>query len=339
MSVETNTSNWQDIKARPKHVTTLYQKEMIDEGARRMGQIFLSGEPNWIKWIERLTLGLGTALILAGIIFFFAYNWADMSKWAKLGLIEVGIILGLISTAFFSLKTLPGQLSLLTSSVLVGVFMAVFGQIYQTGADPFELFAAWAVLILPWAILANFISLWLVWLVIVNIAAVLFLDQWINLTYKDALLAPTLIAVINGTALCLYEWAHTNGRSGFQSLWPRRLIAIALLFSLGQTICMWIGLSDAYKILPLSCLLIAVTIQITLFIYSRWRWPDFILLAGVIIALAIELEYLIVYKLIDGKPTATLLFLTGGITLILFTLSAIYLRRSHKIMESQHAVT
>ena len=40
----------------------------------------------------------------------------------------------------------------------------------------------------------------------------------------------------------------------------------------------------------------------------------------------------------DSRPTTGNLFLSGIITLILFTLGTIYLRRSHKQMESRHAV-
>ncbi|MBC8290414.1 MAG: DUF2157 domain-containing protein, partial [Planctomycetes bacterium] len=45
-----------------------------------------------------------------------------------------------------------------------GVFLAVFGQVYQTGADEWLLFAGWAGLILPWTALSRFEALWILWL-------------------------------------------------------------------------------------------------------------------------------------------------------------------------------
>ena len=48
-----------------------------------------------------------------------------------------------------------GQVLLIAGSVLTGVLLAVIGQAYQTGADVFELFVAWAVLILPWVFVSR----------------------------------------------------------------------------------------------------------------------------------------------------------------------------------------
>ena len=45
-----------------------------------------------------------------------------------------------------------GKAALLAASLFVGALLALIGQIYQTGADTFEMFAAWAALILPWVL-------------------------------------------------------------------------------------------------------------------------------------------------------------------------------------------
>ncbi|MGZ6299339.1 MAG: hypothetical protein ACXWMN_02450, partial [Candidatus Limnocylindria bacterium] len=42
-----------------------------------------------------------------------------------------------------------------------------YGQHYQTGADPFELFLAWMVLVMPWAVAARS---WLSWGVVIALA-------------------------------------------------------------------------------------------------------------------------------------------------------------------------
>ena len=47
------------------------------------------------------------------------------------------------------------------AAVAVGALLAVFGQTYQTGADPFELFLTWALLIVPWTLAARFEPLYL----------------------------------------------------------------------------------------------------------------------------------------------------------------------------------
>ncbi|MET0346849.1 MAG: DUF2157 domain-containing protein [Casimicrobiaceae bacterium] len=53
------------------------------------------------------------------------------------------------------LDTLPGKAALVVAALLVGALLALVGQVYQTGADRFELFAAWAVAIVAWVLVAR----------------------------------------------------------------------------------------------------------------------------------------------------------------------------------------
>ncbi len=40
------------------------------------------------------------------------------------------------------------------------ILLAVYGQTYQTGADPYELFFGWAILIIGWVAISRFAPLW-----------------------------------------------------------------------------------------------------------------------------------------------------------------------------------
>ena len=106
-----------------------------------------------------MLLLFGSALVLAGIIFFFAYNWAAMGKFLKFGLIEAGIIVCIVASHLRGRTDLSGKVLLLSGAVLVGVLLAVYGQIYQTGADAYGLFICWAVLIFGWVIISEFAAL------------------------------------------------------------------------------------------------------------------------------------------------------------------------------------
>ena len=55
-------------------------------------------------------------------------------------------------------------------SVLVGALLAVYGQVYQTGADAWQLFAGWAALIAGWAVAGRFVPLWMLVAVLTNVA-------------------------------------------------------------------------------------------------------------------------------------------------------------------------
>lgn len=321
-----------------KDIDQLYQKNLINEGARLKAKLLIDGAPNWLKWSTLLCLTLGVALTLAGIIYFFAYNWADLSKWAKFVLIQTGIIVSLIAASYISLDKLLGKILVLSAAVMVGVFMAVFGQIYQTGADAFDLFLYWSILILPWVLLANFLPLWLVWLVIVNTAFALWCDQWLDLGNKNEIILPASHAFLNVLALAAYEFARQKQLDGFTKLWPRQLIAITVIFFLMITICMWITRKHGYTLLPLSSVSFAFLAQALLFYLARWRWPDFTILAGLVIAIAIEIEFFIMHDIIfKTKETIATFFLAGIVTIAIFSLCILYLRRTHQQMEARYA--
>ncbi len=68
-------------------------------------------------------------------------------------------------------------MALFAAAVLVGPLLGVYGQTYQTGADPWGLFAFWALLILPWVVVAHFTALWILTIALLDTALVLY---WIQ---------------------------------------------------------------------------------------------------------------------------------------------------------------
>jgi uncharacterized membrane protein len=131
----------------------------------------------WRKFLRLFLITLGIGFTTAGIIFFFAYNWADLNKFVKLGLIEVIIIATTITVLLPKIKTNTKNIILTGSSFLVGVLFAVFGQIYQTGADAYDFFLAWTLFITLWVIVSNFAPLWLLYIVLINTTFVLYTEQ------------------------------------------------------------------------------------------------------------------------------------------------------------------
>lgn len=131
----------------------------------------------WKKFLQLLFITLGTGFSVAGVIFFFAYNWASLHKFAKLGLVEALVLLmgGIILFTKTSKQVKNILLSAL--SVLVGVLFTVFGQIYQTGANAYDLFLSWILAISLWVIVANYAPLWLIFLTLLNTTLVLFAEQ------------------------------------------------------------------------------------------------------------------------------------------------------------------
>jgi len=131
----------------------------------------------WAKFTDLALLGIGVAFLLAGTIFFFAYNWDNLHKFVKLGMIQAMIILPIVSILVFKPRELVKNILLTMSCVLVGVLFAVFGQIYQTGADAYDLFLGWTVFIAIWALSTRFEALWIIFLVLINTTFMLYVEQ------------------------------------------------------------------------------------------------------------------------------------------------------------------
>jgi uncharacterized membrane protein len=105
----------------------------------------------WWRALRTALLVVGAALCLAGVVFFFAYNWASLGRLAKLATVA-GALLAAGGGAFYvGLERALGKASLFAAATLTGVLLAVYGQAYQTGADSYLLFGTWALLIAPWA--------------------------------------------------------------------------------------------------------------------------------------------------------------------------------------------
>jgi len=187
-------------------------------------------EKNWFFWARKMMLLLGSALLLAGIIFFFAYNWDSMRPFQKLSLLEFGVVVCAVSAYFYGLPKLIGKILILFAAVLTGVLLAVYGQIYQTGADTYELFSLWAILIFGWVIIAKFDVLWLVWLIILNIAFCFYWSQIVRPVYHfhyDSL--NIALACLNGAALIFYTAAVHRGVKWLKSKWLGKTLLLTVL--------------------------------------------------------------------------------------------------------------
>lgn len=184
----------------------------------------------WGRWGRNALLALAVGQILAGIAFFFAFNWAELPPFAKLGLIQGGIVLCVAGAWFGRASRVAWDALVTAAAVLVGVLLAVFGQIYQTGADAYSLFVGWALLILPWVLLSRALAPWALWLAVAGTGGATYAVQiaipmeWIRPEAVAALLALFYVA-----ALVLGELAPRLGIAWLHALWLRRLLATVVL--------------------------------------------------------------------------------------------------------------
>src|SRR5688572_10502360 len=71
----------------------------------------------WQRFMATLLLWLGALLIGAGVIFFLAYNWDAMGRFAKFGLIEAVLATAVIAAWYAGPDTPAGKASLLVASL------------------------------------------------------------------------------------------------------------------------------------------------------------------------------------------------------------------------------
>ena len=185
----------------------------------------------WHRWAMHALLVLGAAHLLAGVVFFFAYNWDELSSFSKFGLVQSGLILCFVAAIILRLETAAGQGMLIAASVFTGVLLAVIGQVYQTGADAWELFAAWSALTLLWAFVSRSSAHWMFWIVICLTAVGLYGGQVLVALGR---LEPTELAIVTGVLpvvfLAIREVALRLGAEWLDESWFRRGLVV---FSMG----------------------------------------------------------------------------------------------------------
>ena len=120
-------------------------------------------------------LGIGGVLSLAaGLVFFIAANWSDITIFGRFALVEA-VLIACGALAFW--KPPPsglGRGALFLAFVATGALLALFGQTYQTGADVYELFLGWALLGLPLVLLSRWSVTTAAWVLVLNLALVLY---------------------------------------------------------------------------------------------------------------------------------------------------------------------
>jgi uncharacterized membrane protein len=143
--------------------------------ARRLREMAgLNAEPALlIHWLVRGTVVLGAALIGLGVVFWIAANWDSMSRLSRFALLQ-GLIVVMCAGAVLHPQVREG--SGLIALLGTGALFAYFGQTYQTGADPWQLFALWAVLTLPLCLAARSDVIWAPW----TLVAMAAISLWVH---------------------------------------------------------------------------------------------------------------------------------------------------------------
>lgn len=245
------------------------------------------GPRAWQEFLSRALAFLGAGLVLAGIVCFVAFNWGEIGRVGKFALLELAIV-GATLIAWRKLPKISGQVALFAAAALVGPLFALYGQTYQTGADPYGLFLTWFALIIPWTIAARFGALWLLALVLLDVSLILYWFQVSGIrSVHDFLYLPLVIALLHAAALAGWEWQLRRPIPWIRELWVARVIALTGFVALGIPAAVFVfpgpdaGLPGALGVAGL-----ATAILVTQCYYRTTRRDLFMITAAVIAGLA-----------------------------------------------------
>lgn len=296
------TTELSQLPATPDRVRRLAQLGYLDRQGLEQGLRLTGGIPNrqgWARFLDYSLLVLGALFFTTGLFFFVAYNWEELPRFARFGILEAAIVLLLIITHWVGLNRLGGKIALTVAALLVGALLAVFGQEYQTGADAYTLFGYWALLIAGWVVISKFDLLWGILLALLNLTLVLF---WNQVLPGDQYPQPETLFALNAVALIAWE---VMGRrfAWWQQRWINRLTAlVAFGFILWPALATVMALFDGFTDLPsvryYGALLYLGFLIAVFVVYSRWQ-PDLLILTIAMFSLIIVLTTLIGRSLVE----------------------------------------
>ncbi len=280
---------------------------------------------SWKKFLQLLFISLGVGFTVSGVIFFFAYNWTDLHKFVKLGLIE-GLIVAASCIVLFSKLNLKTKNILLTGiSILVGVLIAVFGQIYQTGANAYDFFVGWTLFISLWVFISNFPPLWLVYLVLVNTSFVLYSQQVAS--HWSIVFVFTVLFLLNVAVLLTSHFLPKLNKGANVPVWFTTIAGIAsVTFS---TIGITIGIFDKQQISFIVLLLITTFLYIMGIAYGLKEKKGFYI--SLIPASIIFIVSALLIKISDGASMffVICLFIIGSVSLLIKALLDLQKKWNH----------
>ncbi len=283
---------------------------------------------DWRHFIDRLLLWLGSLAIAFALLFFIAYNWSDLGRFAKFGLVQAFMVLGIAAYWRWHRDAIIGKVALLVTCIGLGVLLALYGQTYQTGADPWQLFFNWALLMLPWALIARFPAIWILWLALINLSGVLYYRTfdglWGFMLWSDIGLY-WLLMTINIPALIVWELLSKK-LLWLNEAWAVRLIAVGC--GIPAT---WLALYNIFEDgVTAWPLLVWLLFSAALFFYYRKIKVDLFMLAGGCLSGIVVIVAFAANFLLRDLDEAGIFLLLALLIIGLSSAAAIWLRKVHR---------
>ena len=323
--------------ARPAHLRRLrgaLPDALLDRAAAR-----LAAPPPLSDWRRALSLGLallGAALVGAGLVYAVAFNWQAMGRPVRLCLPLVLMSGCALGGWRLGMERLSGMVLLSLACLLAGTALLVHGQIYQTGADAWQLFSAWAFLVAPWVLVARFAPLALAWVLLLNVAFGTFWEVHELFAIRTREVVGAAITSV-GYAALLFAWERWGERflRAGEGRWGPRVLGILTLTPV--TFATWWSLLETdllATVLPVSGLLLVALLGAMHHAYRHVRRDLFLLTVvafSVVSVLAVG-GARVIFRVAEASQGGVLLMAIW--VLVLVGGAASWLRARHQEVQS-----
>lgn len=119
--------------------------------------------PRLLAFVHIGLTSVSALLLGISLVCWIAANWSDLGRPLQFGLLEGAVLLSCIGAAVVP-RVRPAFT--MFAFLAIGALFAYLGQTYQTGADPWQLFALWAALGVPLVIAARSEIVRVAWVVV-----------------------------------------------------------------------------------------------------------------------------------------------------------------------------
>ncbi|TGL45888.1 DUF2157 domain-containing protein [Leptospira perdikensis] len=239
---------------------------------------------DWIQFFESSLLIIGSALLLSGIFFLVAFNWNNLDRFTKLGFVGVLYTITYLLTIFFRKKPLYFEIGLTITFFLTASALFTFGQIYQTGADVYDLFFGWTLLTFFLILVSRSGLITGLWFVLVATTVYLYSEQ-VSFR-KESYILFTITSLLFGGTVSFFDWLTTNPYSDKTKVFLSGLglfITLSFLHSAASAL-LW-SQDETTSILKYGFYQILIPLISFGFYYCYYRWVRFRLLNLTIILL------------------------------------------------------
>ena len=282
---------------------------------------------DWKLFLNIFLTGLGASFMIAGIVFFFAFNWDHLHKFAKLGIIQLLMVCLAVWILLFKPGELVRNIVLTVMSCLTGVLFAVFGQIYQTGANAYDFFLGWTLFIALWTLISDFPPLWLIFLVLVHMTLYLYTEQVSDRWNYAGLI--NIQVVIDLLVLLMVEWLFKKRLREVKTGWFVYLTGLYVIVILTSAIIYGI-----YSRIHMTEWMISIGLGILTYtagVFHGFRTRNVFYLSAVGFSLIVILTALLIKPFED--PVG--IFFIAGLFLVLTT--TFLIRQIMKLNKEWHA--